>query len=57
MTYRIMGMYRGKTEEIDSVEDDKKEANRLRGEYALAFGFDWRVWVSTGELEGLNRDV
>jgi hypothetical protein len=42
--YRIMGNYEGTTEEVDST-DDKKEAIRLRGEYQLAFGSSWSVWV------------
>jgi hypothetical protein len=44
MSYLIMGKYKGRTEEIDSCED-KQEAERLVGEYQLAFGSDWHIWV------------
>lgn len=42
--YRIMGNYQKKTEEIDHA-DDEKEALRLQGEYQIAFGKDWSIWV------------
>jgi hypothetical protein len=40
--YRIMGKYRGKTEEIDTAET-RKEADRLVEEYRVAFGSQWVV--------------
>jgi hypothetical protein len=44
MSYRIMGSYRGKTEEIDHAEMEKN-ALYLRCEYQIAFGLDWHVWA------------
>lgn len=42
--YRIMGNYRNSTEEIDNA-DDEGTARYLQGEYQLAYGSDWQVWV------------
>ena len=42
--FHIKGMYRGRTEIIDSF-DTMKEARRNLGEYSLAFGFDWNLWI------------
>jgi len=42
--FRIMGNYQGTTEEIDTTSD-KEEAVRLRGEYQMAYGSSWTVWV------------
>jgi hypothetical protein len=42
--YRIMGTYRGRTEEIDSATSEK-DARYLLAEYRLAFGSAWKVWV------------
>jgi hypothetical protein len=48
-TYRIMGRYEGLcAEELDSC-DSREEAERLRGEYIVAFGNAWVVWVETVE--------
>lgn len=47
--YRIMGNYRRSTEELDHA-DSEKEANRLRNEYAMAFGKDWQVWVEVQNI-------
>ena len=44
MAYRIMGSYRGRAEEVDTA-DSEKEANRLLGEYRMAFGAGWTLWV------------
>lgn len=43
MTYRILGMYSGETEELDTAED-AGTARELVSEYALAFGCAWTVW-------------
>lgn len=42
--YKIMGKYKGRIEEIDTA-DDHKEAEFLLGEYRMAFGPDWTLWV------------
>ena len=42
---RIMGCYRGRTEEIDTA-DTQAEALRLLGEYRLAFGAGWALWIA-----------
>jgi hypothetical protein len=44
VTYKVMGKYRGKTEELDSTTS-AKNAHYLEGEYRLAFGRDWTIWV------------
>ena len=41
--FKIMGKYQGKTEEIDTAEDEQN-ADYLVGEYRMAFGSDWQVW-------------
>jgi len=43
--FRIMGRYRGRTEELDTA-DSKSEALRLVGEYRMAFGSGWEVWLA-----------
>lgn len=45
--FKIKGNYRGKTEILDSC-DCKHEAIRLAGEYRMAYGKDWTVWVTDG---------
>lgn len=42
--YRIMGKYRGRTEELDST-DSKANAKYMVHEYQLAFGAGWSVWI------------
>jgi len=43
--YKIMGKLKGcETEEIDSAET-AEDAEYLLGEYQLAFGSDWKLWV------------
>lgn len=46
--YRIMGKYKGQTEEIDTAETEK-EAQYLQGEYQLAYGAQWQVWIEGEE--------
>jgi hypothetical protein len=43
-TYYIMGKYRGQTEKVDTAHSEKS-ANYLLGEYRLAFGRDWELWI------------
>lgn len=43
--YRIMASYKGGTPECVDECDDEREANRLVGEYRMAYGPDFRVWV------------
>ena len=43
MTWRIMGRYRGRSEELDTAEHES-EARRLAKEYAMAFGAGWVIW-------------
>jgi len=45
---RIMGVYRGRTEEIDTA-DTHKEARILLNEYRMAFGVGWSLWVEPPE--------
>ena len=42
--YKIRGMYRGHTEEIDTAET-ASEADYLAAEYRTAFGSKWSVWI------------
>ena len=42
--FYIRGTYQGSTETIDEIEG-RKEANRVLGEYRLAYGPDWRLWI------------
>ncbi len=44
MRYAIMGAYRGEREEIDSA-DTIESARYLLGEYRMAYGADWRLWI------------
>ena len=39
----IVGVYRGKREEIDQTETEK-DADYLVKEYAMAFGKDWTLF-------------
>lgn len=48
--FRIMGRYRGKVEEIDRC-DTQQEAIYLRGEYLLAFGRGWQIWINFSKGE------
>jgi len=42
--FQILGRYNNQTEEIDTA-DTKQEAEYLLGEYQLAFGAGWRLWI------------
>ena len=42
--YCIMGRSSYGVEEIDNA-DTKQEAERLAGEYRLAFGAGWSIWI------------
>lgn len=42
--YRIMGIYQGRTEEIDTAKSEE-DALYLAGEYQIAFGRDWSIWA------------
>ena len=35
----------GKEEEIDIVDGDSREAERLRNEYTMAYGANWSIRV------------
>lgn len=45
--FRIMAYDRttGKEEEIDIVDGDSREAERLRNEYTMAYGANWSIRV------------
>lgn len=44
--YKIKGKYKnGKTEVLDTAETEQ-EASYLASEYKLAYGRDWKIWVS-----------
>lgn len=53
--FRIMGNHGRSTEEIDHA-DSEGEAIRLRGEYQLAFGKDWHIWVEVQTYEDGELD-
>jgi hypothetical protein len=42
--YKIMGRYAGRTEEIDEF-DSKEEAENMLGEYRMAYGAGWSLWI------------
>ena len=46
--YKIMGKSRYGTEELDEAKTEK-EANYLLGEYALAYGPGWEIWIEEPE--------
>jgi len=53
--FKIIGKYKNnKPEEIDEAET-LKEANYLVGEYRLAFGFEWSIWVAEFKDEAKNK--
>lgn len=54
MSFRIMGRYRGRSEELDTAETDS-EAHRLVAEYRMAFGPDWQVWTELQKEDHLEE--
>ncbi|MHC4229457.1 MAG: hypothetical protein ACYSW0_18660 [Planctomycetota bacterium] len=42
--FLIKGSYNGQTETIDEA-DTREDALYLLGEYRLAFGQGWRLWI------------
>jgi hypothetical protein len=48
--YKIVGIYNGKRETIDTA-GDLVEAKYLVGEYQLAFGNDWLVYYSPRKID------
>jgi len=50
MTISIWGKYQGKAEVIDRASS-KREASYLAGEYRMAFGRDWTIWVGRRDQE------
>jgi hypothetical protein len=42
--YQIIGKYQGKSEVID-LADDKKDAEYMAREYAMAFGSEWDISI------------
>lgn len=46
--FKIMGEFRGNTEQIDDTES-RKEADFLAREYRVSFGESWRIWVEEDE--------
>ena len=42
--FKIMGKYNGNIEEIDSF-DSRREAVQMLGEYRMAFGSSWELWI------------
>ncbi len=43
--YKIMGKSKQGKEELDTAET-RKEAQRLVGEYIMAFGAGWTIWFT-----------
>jgi len=48
--FKIMGEFKGNTEQIDDTTSHK-EADFLAREYRVAFGESWRIWVEEEEEE------
>ena len=48
--YVIMGRSEYGTEEVDTA-DNKAEANRLAGEYRMAFGAGWTISVKSRRVK------
>ena len=46
--YYIVAKYRDKTETVDETESSW-DAFYLRGEYQLAYGQEWEIWISLTE--------
>ena len=42
--YKIMGTYQGETEELDETSD-LRDAEYLLGEYRMAYGREWRIFI------------
>jgi hypothetical protein len=42
--FQIMGSYKGKREQLDTASTPK-EAQYLKGEYQMAFGNQWTIWI------------
>ena len=42
--YKIIGIYRGKTEILD-LSESKKDAEYLASEYRMAYGSEWNISV------------
>jgi len=42
--YRIMGKYKGLTEELDTA-DTLREAEYLRAEYSMAYKGTYTIWI------------
>lgn len=52
MTYAIIGRYEGQKfsrdpEKVDTAES-REDAETLLGEYRMAFGPEWTLWVEEG---------
>jgi len=43
-TYRIMGKYQGRAEEVDTA-NSQEEADHMLSEYRMAFGTGWNLWI------------
>lgn len=48
--YKIMGEYRGKTEELEETAN-RRHAEELAREFRVTYGEDWRVWIEDSEEE------
>lgn len=43
-TYKIMGKYNGRAEEVDTA-DSQEEVDEMLAEYRMAFGTGWNLWI------------
>lgn len=51
MTISIWGRYKDRKPEVIDRATNKRDAAYLAGEYRLAFGKDWKVWLGRRDEE------
>ena len=44
-TYKLVGTYKGQTEDIETDIDDMETALTLLGEYEMAYGKEWTIVI------------
>ena len=44
-TYKIVGTYKGQTEDVETDIETMEDADYLLGEYRLAFGNNWTLAI------------
>ncbi len=50
--YKIMGSYKGRNAEVLDTASTPQEAQYLKGEYIMAYGQDFKIWIEdeSGEI-------